>query len=123
MKYGYTGLSSIVTSPKEVLDRALTAYFHSDTALHGINIKTNSLRSDISDGGDIVGNIERSLTYIIGSYFTTFTLDVVDNGIDEFNQMIGLDISVVDDGDTITFDKVLDITNGQLKEIMDAGHL
>ncbi len=123
MKQGYIDLDRVITDPSKALDKILNSYFYSDTGKHGVNLPTNSLRSDMVDGSDVAGNIQRSLETILGAYFEVFTVEAVDNGVDGNRRLVELTVSVRDGGRTISFDNILNVENGALKGITDVGHL
>lgn len=123
MKYGYPDLNGVITDPEKALDRILKGYFYSDTRKLSLDLPTNSLRSDMVDGNDHVGNIKRSLDYILSCYFDVYVVEVNELEVVGNNRHIELMISITDEGAYVTFDNILKLDNGSLRKIVGKGHL
>ena len=123
MKYGFPALSGIINDPAIALDYILEAYFYSDTTKQGIEVPTNSLRSDMVDGSNIANNIETSLNYILGCYYDVYTVSATSGEVIGNVQDIELSISVSDEGAHVSFEKILNLSDGKLKSISLIGHL
>lgn len=123
MKYGYPDLNGVITDPEKALDRILKGYFYSDTRKLSLDLPTNSLRSDMVDGNDHVGNIKQSLDYILSCYFDVYVVEVNELEVVGNNRHIELMISITDEGTYVTFDNILKLDNGSLRKIVGKEHL
>ncbi len=123
MEYGYPALNGIITDPTKALDAMLEAYWHSDTAVHSINLPTASFRADAMDFAQCAERIRKALDAIIGAYFTVYTVEVSDEGSSGKSMFVELSLSVTDGGKTITHCDVIELEDGRFKGIVTASYL